>query len=187
MIIEVKNKSQVCLRRLHSNDHDHLFDYLQGLSEITKSRFGPHGFDKQSILGFYQQPGEHWGYIAEDIQTKNIIAYFIIKPGYLQHDRFRLQSYGLMLDHQTDCTYAPSVADLWQSCGVGNALFNYILSDLKAKGFKRVLLWGGVQSNNEKAINFYLKNGFRKLGQFENNGLNDDMMLDDKTFLFGIL
>jgi len=183
MIIEVKNKSQVCLRRLHSNDHDHLFDYLQGLSDLTKSRFGPHGYDRQSIIDIYQHTAEYFGYIAEELLTKKIVAYSILKTGYLPHDRFRFESYGLLPDQQTDCTYAPSVADAWQSCGVGNALFHYILSDLKAKGFKRVLLWGGVQSNNEKAISFYLKNGFKRLGKFEYNGLNDDMMLDVKTII----
>jgi len=178
MIIEVKNKSQVCLRRLHFSDHDNLFDYLKGLSDVTKSRFGPHGFDRQFITDFYKESNEYIGYIGEDILSKKIVAYSVLKIGYLPHDRFRLESFGLSPDPQTDCTYAPSVADQWQSCGVGNALFHYILSDLKAKGFKRILLWGGVQSNNEKAINFYLKNGFKRLGQFEYNGLNDDMILD---------
>ena len=178
MIIEVKNKSQVCLRRLHSNDHDHLFDYLQGLSAKTKERFGPHGFDKQSVIEFYQHSNEYRGYIAEDLLTQRIVAYSIVKIGCLQHDRFRLQSYNLLLNNQTDCTFAPSVADLWQGYGIGNALFQLILSDLQQKGIKRMFLWGGVQSNNEKAINFYLKIGFKRLGQFEYNGLNDDMILD---------
>jgi len=178
MIFEAKNKSQVCLRRLHFNDHDNLFDYLQGLSDLTKSRFGPHGFDRQSIIDIYQKTTEYLGYIAEDILTKKIVAYSILKIGYLPHDRFRLESYGLSPNQQTDCTFAPSVADLWQGCGIGNALFQLILSDLQPKGIKRMFLWGGVQSNNEKAINFYLKIGFKRLGQFEYNGLNDDMILD---------
>jgi len=39
-------------------------------------------------------------------------------------------------------------------------------------------LWGGVQRYNEKATRFYLKNGFKRLGSFEYNGWNEDMMLD---------
>ena len=168
----------VCLRRLCDSDTGHLCDYLQGLGAVTKSRFGPHGFDKQSILDFYKQPNEYLGYIGADVLSGTIIAYSVLKIGYLQHDSFRLQSYGLVPDHQTDCTYAPSVADLWQSCGVGNALFRYLLSDLQSKGIKRIILWGGVQSDNGKAISFYLKNGFKRLGRFEYNGSNDDMMLE---------
>ena len=168
----------VCLRSLSAGDTDHLCDYLQGLGAVSKSRFGPHGFDKQSINDFYKQSDEYLGYIGEDVMSKSIVAYSAVKTGYLSHDSYRLQAFGLKLDHQSDCTFAPSVADLWQSFGVGNALFRYLLSDLQSKGIKRIILWGGVQSDNSKAISFYLKNGFKLLGRFEYNGWNDDMILD---------
>jgi len=178
LIIKAKNSKLVCLRRLDSNDLDDLFDYLQNLSAETKKRFGPHNFDKQSIINFYKYAETHWGYVAHDIETKEIIAYSIIKIGYLEHDKSRLQSYGLILDNKTDCTFAPSVQDLWQSCGIGNQLFLFILSDLKKNGIKRIILWGGVQLDNERAVNFYQKNDFIVLGQFTYNGENYDMILD---------
>ena len=95
----------------------------------NKKRFGPHKFDRQSIIDFYDF-NTNLGYIAHTVDTKEIIAYSIIKIGYLEHDSIRLQSYGLTLDNKTDCTFAPSVTDLWQSCGIGNQLFHFILSDL---------------------------------------------------------
>lgn len=154
-----------------------LSHYLQNLGPDTINRFGPHGFDKQSISGLYQNSDLYSGYIAQHTETDEIIAYSIIKTGYLEHDSYRLQSYGLTLDAKTDCTFAPSVADQWQSQGVGNSLFHFMMPNLKAKGFRRIILWGGVQSSNWKAVNYYLKNGFIKLGQFEHNGMNDDMIL----------
>lgn len=178
MIIETKNNRQVFLRRLNSNDLDNLFDYLQNLSGETKKRFEPHQFDKQSIIDFYKDPSIHLGYVAHDIETKKIIAYSIIKIGYLEHDKFRLQSYGLTLDNKTDCTYAPSVGDLWQSFGIGNKLFHFILSDLQSREIKRIILWGGVQTDNDKAVNFYKKNDFKTLGQFTYNVENYDMVFD---------
>ena len=178
MIVQTKNGKSVLLRKLTFDDIDKLSYYLQKLGPDTIKRFGPHGFDKQSISELYQNPDHYTGYIAEDIETAEIIGYSIIKTGYLEHDGYRLQSYGLTPDEKTDCTFAPSVADQWQSQGVGNSLFHFMLSDLKAKGFRRIILWGGVQSNNQKAENYYLKNGFKKLGQFEHNGLNDDMILE---------
>lgn len=45
-------------------------------------------------------------------------------------------------------------------------------------GTKRIILWGGVQAGNEKAVSYYLKHGFRTVGQFEHNGNNYDMILD---------
>jgi hypothetical protein len=180
MQIEAKNKQQVFFRRLNSNDLDYLFDYLQNLSTETKKRFGPHNFDRQSIIDFYDLK-TNIGYIALAIDTNEIIAYSILKIGYLEHDSSRLQSYGMKLDNNTDSTFAPSVADLWQSCGIGNKLFQFILSDLSKTEVKRIILWGGVQTNNEIAVNYYNKNGFKTLGQFAYNGDNYDMVYEIKS------
>jgi ribosomal protein S18 acetylase RimI-like enzyme len=166
------------LRRLVPEDLDRLHDYLQNLSSESKKRFGPHSFERQAIADFYQHSEEHLGYVAIDTTTLAIVAYAIIKIGFFEHDRFRLEGYGLKLDPVTDCNYAPSVADGWQGCGLGNAMFRQIKSDLLGRGFKRMILWGGVQSDNEKAIRFYRKNGFKTLGTFEYHGWNEDMFLE---------
>ncbi|MEI6088454.1 MAG: GNAT family N-acetyltransferase, partial [Bacteroidota bacterium] len=88
------------------------------------------------------------------------------------------ESYGLNLDSNSDCTFAPSVDDRWQKLGIGKKMFEFILSDLKTRKIKRVILWGGVQATNENAIHYYLKNEFRILGEFEYNGNNYDMAFD---------
>ena len=178
MLIKAKNDKQLVFRRLTSNDFAKLFEYLQNLSKHSKSHFGPHKFDLQSIIVFYEQCNNNIGYLALDNETQNIVAYSIIKIGLLDHDRPRLLSYGLILNEKKDCTFAPSVADLWQSYGIANALFHYILSDIKTIGIERIILWGGVQKENQKAFNFYVKNGFRTIGQFSHEGENFDMILD---------
>ncbi|MDO9255833.1 MAG: GNAT family N-acetyltransferase [Bacteroidales bacterium] len=178
MIIQSKNNRQVLLQRLTADDIDKLTGYFQKLGTETLKRYGPHGFDKQSLSELYKNAGNHAAFIAEDTETSEIIAYSVILSGYLEHDSFRLQSYGLTLNHVTDCTFAPSVADEWQSQGIGNSLFHFMLADLKLNGIKRIILWGGVQSDNQKAVNYYLKNGFRILGEFEYYGLNYDMILE---------
>jgi len=93
-------------------------------------------------------------------------------------DRERYLSYGMELKHQSDCEFAPSVADAWQSCGIGNAMFQFILEELKKTDIQRIVLWGGVQADNEKAVNYYLKHGFKQIGQFTHNGENFDMVLE---------
>lgn len=163
-------------RPLQSSDEDLLLNYLEKLSPQTRHRFGPHPFDKQAIRDFYKPENQNQGFVA--IEHKAIIAYAIIKYGFLPHDAPRLQGYGLELNANTDCTFAPSVADEWQGRGIGSGLFDFILSGLKAQGKKRLLLWGGVQASNEKAISYYLKKGFRILGEFEYHGQNLDMVLD---------
>jgi GNAT superfamily N-acetyltransferase len=178
MNIQTKNGRKICLRKLGIDDFDLLLDYLHRLSAGTLRRFGPHKFDKQSIIDLFENSGNHRGYIAQDTVTDDIIAYSIVKIGYLEHDSFRLQSYGLILNNETDCTYAPSVADNWQNQGIGYSLFSFMLSELKAEGIQRIILWGGVQCDNYKAVEFYIRNGFSTLGQFEYNGPNYDMILE---------
>jgi GNAT superfamily N-acetyltransferase len=178
MIIETIDNRQIYLRRLTLNDLDNLHHYLENLSMETKKRFGPHEFDKQSVMNFYVNPNIHQGYVAQTIDSNEIVAYFIIKSGYLESDYNRFISYGIKLDSKTDCEFAPSVADLWQSCGIGNKLFHFILADLKKTEVKRIVLWGGVQADNEKAVNYYKKNNFKLLGQFSHNGENYNMLLE---------
>jgi diamine N-acetyltransferase len=177
MTVRTKNNATVILQKLTAAGHNELFTYLEGLSAETKNRFGPHPYDQQSIAGFYHNSG-HTGYIARETATMGIAAYAAIKTGILQHDSHRLQSYGIVPDENTDYTFAPSVADAWQSCGIGNALFHFILSDLRLLGAKRMILWGGVQANNDKAVSYYRKNNFQLLGEFDHNGLNYDMALE---------
>lgn len=178
MIIKTRDNKEVHLRRLNSNDLDNLLEYLHNLSPETKKRFGPHQFDKQSVIDFYNHTDIHLGYVAHTIESNKIIAYAIIKLGYLEGDYNRFLSYGIKLNNKLDCEYAPSVADLWQSCGIGNNLFKFILADLKTREVKRIVLWGGVQADNEKAINYYKKNNFKLSGKFYHNGENFDMILD---------
>lgn len=176
MIIEIKDKSNLLLEQLNAAHLNSLVYYLENLSELTKKRFAPHFFDKQAITAFYQKSANHWGYIAQTINTHEIVAYCIIKLGYVEGDYHRFQSYGVNPNYLTDCQFAPSVADEWQNAGVGYKLYQFILPFLKARGIKRIALWGGVQADNEKAINFYQKNDFKTLGQFWHNGNNIDMM-----------
>jgi GNAT superfamily N-acetyltransferase len=178
MIIQANNKRQILLRKLGTADFEKLSNYLFKLSSETAKRFGPHEFDAGSITDLFSKLDNYIGYIALDIETAEIIAYSIVKQGFLEHDSPRLQSYGLTLDSKTDCTFAPSVADAWQSQGVGNGLFHFVRSNLESIGIKRIILWGGVQSDNHKAVSFYRKNGFATLGEFEHYGNNYDMILE---------
>jgi diamine N-acetyltransferase len=111
MIFKTRHNKKVLLSKLTSADFEQLCSYLQQLSNDTKRRFGPHLFDRQSIIDFYKNPEKMIGYIAKDMATEIIVAYSTIKIGYLHHDYDRLQSYGINPNSETDSTFAPSVAD----------------------------------------------------------------------------
>jgi diamine N-acetyltransferase len=164
-------------RTLQSADVTNLLEYLQALSPQTRDRFGPHAYTLEAIQHFYHPYEPHVGYVACPIHQQEIVAYFIIRKGILMHDMTRLQAYGLTLNNQTDFTFAPSVADAYQNKGIGTPLLQFIIREIKAMGAKRLILWGGVQSNNHQAMRFYTKNGFEELGQFEFHGWNTEMIL----------
>ncbi len=178
MMIITKNAKWVQLRKFIMDDAGRLAGYFSHLSEASKGRFGPHPFDEQSITDIYSGQGGYIGYVATEQGSDVIIAYSVINPGYLPQDHDRLRSYGLTLHADTDAAFAPSVADAWQSCGVGNSMFRFIMADLMQKGIRRIILWGGVQAANDKAVNYYLKHGFKTIGQFDHNGNNYDMILE---------
>jgi GNAT superfamily N-acetyltransferase len=150
--------------------------YFEQLSPQTKNQFGPHRFDLSTLMYLFQATQDHIGYLLK--VDDGIIGYSVVRRGYLAHDAPRLQAYGLTLSKKTDCNFAPSLADVYQGQGLGPQMFGDIRSDLKAAGFQRIFLWGGVQADNLRAVRYYKKLGFRSLGQFEHQGLNLDMALD---------
>ncbi len=167
----------ILFQKLLPNHFAQLHFYLNSLSTTSKSRFAPHPFEIDAIEQFYADES-NIGYIAVDEKTNDIIAYAIIKHGYLVPDSPRLAAYGLFLNESTDATFAPSVADAWQGQGIGKLLFQFILNDLQNTAINRIILWGGVQKSNEHAVRFYEKLGFRILGEFEHKGINVDMAFE---------
>jgi ribosomal protein S18 acetylase RimI-like enzyme len=172
----VINGRMILLRSLNPQDINLLNDYLMNLSDQTKCRFGPHSFDRDTLSDLFSNREDILGYISLDKNTGKIIAYSILKRGFLEHDRPRLESYGLTLNALTDITFAPSVSDEWQGHGVGTRLFNLILEELKSRNINRIILWGGVQCSNHLAVHYYQKLGFEILGEFEYYGRNYDML-----------
>ena len=171
------NGNPITLQLITPSDYSTLSHFLESLSDDSKRRFGPHGFDTLSITEFYAQH-TIYGFVAKELTSNNIIAYTVVKRGFWPHDEFRYIGYGLTMSQQTDATLAPAVADLFQGSGVGFELLKFTLAYLKNEKFERVFLWGGVQADNYKAIRFYERNGFVKLGGFEYHGYNYDMVLD---------
>lgn len=161
------------ITKFNETDLEQLVTYLLALGKETRSFFGPHAFDKTSLTQFYQDP-KNTAYIATE--ENRIIAYAILRQGFLQHDAPRLSSYGVDLNPDTDASFAPSVADEWQGRGLGRSLFTYIINDLSNSKVTRLILWGGVRSANQRAVHYYQQLGFRTLGYFEYHGWNADMV-----------
>ena len=107
-----------------------------------------------------------------------IVAYFLLYLSIGEHSRGRYAVYGIPLDDHLDCEFAPSVADAWQSRGLGSAMMPPLLEIARRLGRRRLILAGGVQALNARAVHFYEKFGFRNVGEFTNQVRNVDMILE---------
>lgn len=152
-----------------------LHAYLLALSPATRQRFGPHSFEPEALYRMYrEEPIAGFGAFSGE----RLVAYAIIRKGLVPHDRERLMGYAYPLEESACCTFAPSVADDWQGRGLGGILLQHILAVLSGEGYRQLVLWGGVQFGNMPAQRYYQKTGFKKLGSFEYQGSNDDMVLE---------
>ena len=167
MKVQLRGGRTAAIRLLEESDKMSLYNYLQNLSTESRSRFGPHPFDQQTINSICEQPDKDiQRYIAVDESTSVIEAYMLIQLGMIEADQQRYAQRNQFFSHDTTVTYAPSVADDWQSAGLGTAMVNIIETELKNRGIHHIVLWGGVQATNLKAINFYKKNGYQFVASF---------------------
>jgi ribosomal protein S18 acetylase RimI-like enzyme len=174
MNYQLKNGKTVEIRLLQANDSEKLFEYFDlHFSKESKLRFGPHPFDKMTIDSICQNiTDEIKRYVAID-DERNIVAYMLIKQGMIEWDMKRYAERNQFYDDDSSVTFAPSVADTWQSSGLGSLMNDIIESDLKTRNIKSIILWGGVQAINEKAVNFYKKSGYRFIASFWHDGKNN--------------
>lgn len=180
MKTEVKNNRIAEIRLVEAGDRDLLFSYLQQLSPESRSRFGPHPFDRPTIQAIFDQADASLHrYIALDEDTGSIVAYMLIRQGMIEADQQRYAERSQFFDTNTTVTFAPSVADAWQSSGLGMAMAAYIEEDVMRRGTRTIILWGGVQASNNKAVNFYKKRGYQFIASFWYDGKDNHDMLKE--------
>jgi GNAT superfamily N-acetyltransferase len=177
MQFQTKQNKTVQIQTFSTTQTSRLVEYFEKLSILSKQRFAPHGFNEHDILQIFQHPSTFIAFTVSELNLHQIIAYAIVNLKIPEDEANRFRNYGLHIN-QHDALFAPSVADAWQGTGVGTHLLTFSKDYLKKFGVKRLLLWGGVQSSNEQAKKYYLKQDFQYLGSFEHNGLNEDMILE---------
>ncbi|MBD2700550.1 GNAT family N-acetyltransferase [Spirosoma sp. BT702] len=177
--ISLSLDEQITIRLLESSDSAKLTAYFGGLSEQTKSYFAPHSFIVETVEHICKtlNPEEVVRLVAVSSATGKIIAYFLLLSGATPSDTARFQALGMPIHTATDYSIAPSIADDYQSRGLGNHLMKKSLAIARTMGKQRIILWGGIQDRNQRAMHYYQKYGFINAGQFTNDVLNYDMYL----------
>lgn len=153
-------------------DCDSIVNFYQQLQEVTRRLYAPHPMDRETIL---QQMADSNYIMLLSFEEKDLAGYQVFLKVAFPWERDRYRQYGIALNQHT-ASYAPVLGDGYQGKGAGTLMLTQALPFLKNAGITQLILWGGVQCANIRAVNFYLKNGFRIVGYFEWEGANYDMI-----------
>lgn len=170
--------SPLCVRPLAPEDVDRLGGYFTGLSDATQALYRPHEFTHavaaELCSRIEEDPTLRMVAVTQDRAPAAIVGYFLLNCEIADSDSQRYAGYGIALDARTDCRFAPSVADRYQSTGLGSLLMPPCLAVAQRLGYQRMILLGGVYMTNARAVRFYTKNGFRQVGEFSLRGHGPD-------------
>ena len=149
-----------------------LVSFYQQLQETTRRLYAPHSMDRESLQQQITDPAH---LMLLSFVEDELAGYQVFLKGTFPWERDRFTQYGITLNQHT-ASYAPVLGDPFQGRRLGAKMLEQALPLLKAAGITQLILWGGVQCANIRAVNFYLKNGFRIVGYFDWEGANYDMI-----------
>lgn len=179
--VQLASGEAVRLRPLQRGDAGILGPYFLGLSAATRRFYGPHAFDQETAdqicAGLDSSQALRLLATRGSGAAEEVIGSFILVFGVHEGDRKRYEQLGIGLDATTDCTLAPSVADAYQSAGLGSIMLDHLRRIARDCGRTRMVLWGGVRQDNPRAVHFYRKFGFEEKGQFMVGEINNYDMI----------
>lgn len=179
--IPLPSSQHVVLRALKTMDVQKLTMFLENLSSETRRLSTFPSYDSVTAQEFCDVIDKYdkQRYVLETPagELVGLLEFCMDVP---ESDKKRFKKYNIELDSKTDCRFGPTLADSYQNMGIGSIIFPKMMDVVREMGKRRVLLYGGVLVNNARAIHFYEKNGFLKLGTFINSDGKEclDMMLE---------
>jgi GNAT superfamily N-acetyltransferase len=174
----------VAIRPLQSSDVEALTDFFAGLSAETRRLYAPHPFDqataRQLCASVGADPCTRFIVVLQPESARpSIIGYLILAPRASQAD---VERHGGLLHTDRRAGIAPAVADAFQDQGVGSIMGRHVIACARDMGLGQLFLIGGVRAFTERAIHYYEKLGFRRVGEFWTRDpditLNYAMLLD---------
>lgn len=181
MRVTAKNNEVFEFRPLAKTDGQLLGNFFEGLSQETRSKFGPHPL---TIEHAYEELCPKVG--ADNVSrfvicsTDKVVGYFIVDFNDYPNEKSRYGFYDVNLNFSSDPVFAPCIADSYQGLGVASKALGLLIKELTEKGVRSLVLMGGTQEPNHLARSFYKKFGFQEYGEFytDYNKLNNiDMRL----------
>jgi diamine N-acetyltransferase len=158
---------RVIFRPLLPADVDRLTRFLEGLSPQTRRFWNYPSYDRVTAQSLCDAIARYdkLRLVAVN-QDDRIVALFEFSMDLVENDIERFRGYGVELHNETDCRFGPCVADDYQGTGLGRILFPPTVEIARRFGQQRIILWGGVFVENGRAIRYYERLGFQRIGEF---------------------
>ena len=159
--------STALFRPLERGDVDALAEMLVSFSDQTRRYWNLGSYDRAMALELCDAIGRHdkLRMVAEEtFPPFRLLASFEFSFDIPEDDRRRFAAYGVALDAVSDCRFGPCVRDAVQGSGLAHAMMPPTMDIARRFGRSRILLWGGVEQENRRAIRFYEKHGFEITG-----------------------
>ena len=173
----LKNGDEVILKGLTEDDVSALAIFFESLGKDTRSRFGPHPLTAEhaELLCLSVE----WDDFKRMVvwYDDKIVGYFLLGYRVPEEESKRYTLYDIELFHHADVIFAPCIIDQMQGAGIASAVMPHIIQYLKEENARSIVLLGGTQAPNERAVHFYKKFGFIALGSFITHVKNIDMWL----------
>jgi diamine N-acetyltransferase len=166
--------SGLVLRSLEKHDASALAKYFDTLTVESKRRFQPHALTAEAALQICAEKDAATLRVIVEF-AQRVIAYFILDPMVSIHEIARYRDAGITLKPGNDFMFAPSVLDEFQSTGIASMAMPYLTELARTKGARSLVLMGGTQATNHRAIAFYEKFGFVRYGGYQTDVFNHDM------------
>lgn len=178
--LQIQSGEKIILRPLSHFDIEKLTSFLENLSKETQRLSTFDSYDKTTATELCNAISKYdkLRFVLEN-QKQEIVGLLEFTLDIPQNVINQYTDYGLALDIDNTCRFGPTLADEYQSKGLGSLVFPYILQIAKLLDKKHIILYGGVFADNTRAINYYQKHGFKVAGKFKNEeGIgNFDMIL----------
>ncbi|MBH5333655.1 GNAT family N-acetyltransferase [Streptomyces pactum] len=172
----------VIVRPLTHVDAGPLAEFLGALSPASRRFSTFDGYDLATAQELCDAIARHdkLRLVLQEVPSGRIVGLLEFGLALTASDTARYRDAGIRLSEATDCRFGPTLADDHQGRGVGTLVFPLVTETARLLGRRRIILWGGVRADNPRAIRYYEKNGFRRVGSFTeaDGSLSLDMMLD---------
>ncbi len=178
MKLKSKKSQEFILREISAFDSEPLGHFFESLSVETRKKYGPHPLTKEFAVELCTSKDDSViRFVLTLVDDKRFVGYFILDFRMPEGILNRYREQGIDLSDGKNPMFAPSIADDYQNTGLASLAMPVIIKAAKDLGAKSLVLMGGTQATNKRAIAFYEKFGFKHICEFEREGLNYDMRM----------